>query len=95
MLDIVLDYFIKFLTKGILPDKPSATINFLIPTVDGSTPHHDDKIITSLVKKKRNMVEIMTELMQLLQPDSNIRQFDDAKFIDAIIQIIIFTSVNQ
>ena len=41
------------------------------------------------------MIEIMSELIQLLQPESSIGQFDDTKFIEAMIQIIIFTSVNQ
>ena len=56
MLDLILDYFIIYLTQGIIPDKS-------LPSADGSTPHRDETSISYLVKKKRDMIEIMTELL--------------------------------
>jgi hypothetical protein len=95
MLDFVLDYFIKYLTKGVVAEKVKIDQLNKSPHIESATPDLDDSNVTSIIKKKRDMIETMSELMQLLQPDSNIRQFDDGKFIEAIIQIITFTSVNQ
>ena len=95
MLDFVLDYFIKYLTKGVVAEKVTIDQLNKSPNIESATPDLDDDNVASIIKKKRDMIETMSELMQLLQPDSNIRQFDDAKFIEAIIQIITFTSVNQ
>ena len=94
MLDFVLDYFIKYLTKGVVAEK--FDIDKSPNKESAAAPNLDNAKVASIIKKKRDMIETMSELMQLLQPDSNIRrQFDDAKFIEAIIQIITFTSMNQ
>lgn len=95
MLDFVLDYFNKYLTKGLVAEKVVIDPFNNSPPRESATPDLDDAKVASIIKKKRDMIETMSELMQLLQPDSSIRQFDDAKFIEAIIQIIAFTSVNQ
>jgi hypothetical protein len=95
MLDFVLDYFIKYLTKGVVAEKVDIDPFNKSSNKESATPNLDDSKVVSIIKKKRDMIETMSELMQLMQPDSNIRQFDDAKFIEAIIQIITFTSANQ
>ena len=95
MLDFVLDYFIKYLTKGVVAEKVVIDPFNNSPPRESATPDLHSTKVASIIKKKRDMIETMSELMQLLQPDSSIRQFDDAKFIEAIIQIITFTSVNQ
>ena len=95
MLDFVLDYFIKYLTKSVVAEKVVIDPFNNSPPRESATPDLDSTKVASIIKKKRDMIETMSELMQLRQPDSSIRQFDDAKFIEAIIQIITFTSVNQ
>jgi hypothetical protein len=95
MLDFVLDYFIKYLTKGVVAEKVNIDQLNKSPNIERATPDLEDANVASIIKKKRDMIETMSELMQLLQPDSKIRQFDDAKFMEAIIQIITFTSANQ
>ena len=73
MLDFVLDYFIKYLTKGLVAEKVDINQqNNSLHIENASQDVHDAKI-ASIIKKKRDMIETMSELMQLLQPDSNIR----------------------
>lgn len=65
MLNFVLDYFIKYLVSGIIPDKAhSETIS---PNNDNNTEIED------LLTSKRNMLEVMSDVMYLLQPELNIR----------------------
>jgi hypothetical protein len=73
MLDFVLDYFIKYLTKGVVAEKVNIDQHNKSPHIESATPDLDDVNVASIIKKKRDMIETMSELMQLLQPDSNIR----------------------
>lgn len=73
MLDFVLDYFIKYLTKGLVAEKVDINQQNNSPHIESASQDLHDAKIASIIKKKRDMIETMSELMQLLQPDSNIR----------------------
>jgi len=45
--------------------------------------------------RKKNMIEVMSDMMQLLSPESNIRQFDDLRFIETLNHLINFMYIHQ
>jgi hypothetical protein len=86
MLDFVLDYFVKYLVKGITPEK----------TNQGAIVDFNQDSVDHIIQKKKYMIEIMSELIHLIPLESSsLRQFDDGRFIDSIIQLITFISANQ
>jgi hypothetical protein len=67
MLNFVLDYFLKYLVSGIIPDKDRAHSETISPNNDSNTE------VELLLTSKRNMLEVMSDIMYLLQPELNIR----------------------
>ncbi len=82
MLDFVLDLFMKYLMKGltIIPDKNAINGS---PS-DGITPKFDAKEVNDLIRNKKDMIEIICDLIKLLSPEHNIRHLDDLRFIECI-----------
>jgi hypothetical protein len=56
---------------------------------------HDENGANEILTKKRNMIMVMSDLMQLLSPETNIRQFDDLRFIETLYQLINFTFLHH
>lgn len=96
MLDFILDFFIKYLMKGIINEGNG---NSPVPKIMGSpeshTPMHDEDSCNDILIRKKSMIEVMSDLMQLLSSDSNIRLFDDLRFIDTLNQLINFMYLHQ
>ena len=56
---------------------------------------HDEDSCNDILIRKKSMIEVMSDLMQLLSSDSNIRLFDDLRFIDTLNQLINFMYLHQ
>ena len=91
MLDFILDFFIKYLVKGIINERNGNSPALkLMGSPESHTPMHDELSSNEIMIRKKNMIEVMSDLMQLLSQDSNIRLFDDLRFIDTLNQLINF-----
>ena len=91
MLDFILDFFIKYLVKGIINERNGNSPGLkLMGSPESHTPMHDELSSNDIMIRKKNMIEVMSDLMQLLSQDSNIRLFDDLRFIDTLNQLINF-----
>lgn len=89
MLDYVLDLFVRHLIQGIMPDKDKQHSETLSPD------HQNVHEIADMLRAKVNLIEVMSECMELLQPEMNIRQFDDLRYIEGVSHIISYTSHVQ
>jgi hypothetical protein len=67
MLDFLLDFFMRHLMQGILPDKDKQHSETLSPD------HQNMAEVKHMLRAKRNMIDVMSECMEMLQPDMNIR----------------------
>ena len=56
---------------------------------------HDETSCNEIMIRKKNMIEVMSDMMQLLSPESNIRQFDDLRFIETLNLLINFMYIHQ
>jgi hypothetical protein len=82
MLDFILDLFIKYLALGLI-NEGTGTNNHGSPGNGGGnrhysspeshTPMHDEQGANDVLTKKKNMIVVMSDLMQLLSPETNIR----------------------
>jgi hypothetical protein len=95
MLDFILDIFIKHLLKDLVVSNGNGNGGspgrHLACSPESYTPNVDEHGALEILTNKKNMIEIMSELIQLLSPDTNIRQFDDLRFIETLYQILHFT----
>lgn len=67
MLDFILDFFIKYLVKGIINDgNGNMAEQKIIGSPESHTPIHDETTCNDVMIRKKNMIEVMSDLMQLL-----------------------------
>lgn len=95
MLDFILDIFIKHLHKDLASvnnlGNGGSPAHHLACSPDSRTPNVDENGAIEILTTKKNMIDVMSELMQLLSPDTSIRQFDDLRFIESLYQILHYT----
>lgn len=67
MLDFILDFFIKYLVKGIINEgNGNSPENKIMGSPESHTPMHDEQTSNDIMIRKKNMIEVMSDLMQLL-----------------------------
>jgi hypothetical protein len=85
MLDQVLDFFNRYLVRGIVPEKDKVSSETLSPQATNFE-------IYELLYSKKDLIDVMSDVLLFLQPELNIRQYDDYRFIEAIFQLINYSA---
>ena len=84
MLDYVLDYFMKSLLSRILPvDRDHNEVH---------SPQISEEEAERILTVKVDILEVFSDMMRLMSPEMNIRQFDGLRYIDAFIHVINFAA---